>query len=120
MGTLTFTSTFYGESAAISRSRMVDDVVAASFLGSIEPDVPALRSGGREGYLWSAPTLPGLVADIVLDCPEAERLWSPTGRKQPKDAYDVLLAVTRFVDGPRAAWKGSAEARRRIPALDLL
>jgi hypothetical protein len=27
----------------------------------------------------------------------------PTGRRHPKDAYDVLLAVTSFVDGPRAA-----------------
>jgi len=53
------------------------------------------------------------VADIVLDCPEAERLWSPTGRKQPKDAYDVLLAVTRFVDGPRAAWKGSGGSKAK-------
>jgi hypothetical protein len=25
------------------------------------------------------------------------------GRRLPKDAYDVLLAVTRFVDGPEAA-----------------
>ena len=27
----------------------------------------------------------------------------PTGRRSPKDAYDVLLAVTGFVDGPEAA-----------------
>jgi hypothetical protein len=27
----------------------------------------------------------------------------PTGRRLPKDAYDVLLAVTRFVDGAEAA-----------------
>ena len=27
----------------------------------------------------------------------------PTGRRHPKDAYDILLAVTRFVDGPQAA-----------------
>ncbi|MBE7502238.1 MAG: hypothetical protein HS113_18445 [Verrucomicrobiales bacterium] len=27
----------------------------------------------------------------------------PTGRRLPKDAYDVLLAVTGFVDGPAAA-----------------
>jgi hypothetical protein len=27
----------------------------------------------------------------------------PTGRRSPKDAYDVLLAVTGFIDGPEAA-----------------
>ena len=27
----------------------------------------------------------------------------PTGRRLPKDAYDVLLAITGFVDGPEAA-----------------
>ena len=27
----------------------------------------------------------------------------PTGRRSPKDAYDVLLAVTGFTDGPKAA-----------------
>jgi hypothetical protein len=29
----------------------------------------------------------------------------PTGRRLPKDAYDVLLAVTRYLDGPEAAVK---------------
>ena len=27
----------------------------------------------------------------------------PTGRRLPKDAYDVLLGVTAFIDGPEAA-----------------
>jgi hypothetical protein len=27
----------------------------------------------------------------------------PTGRRSPKDAYDVLLTVTGFIDGPEAA-----------------
>jgi hypothetical protein len=27
----------------------------------------------------------------------------PAGRRHPKDAYDVLLAVTSFIDGPEAA-----------------
>ena len=30
----------------------------------------------------------------------------PTGRRLPKDAYDVLLAVTGFVEGPEAAVAG--------------
>ena len=35
----------------------------------------------------------------------------PTGRRHPKDAYDVLLAVTSFIDGPEAAIAGfQAEA----------
>lgn len=36
----------------------------------------------------------------------------PTGRRHPKDAYDMLLAVTAFVDGPEAAVKAfRAEAQ---------
>jgi hypothetical protein len=37
----------------------------------------------------------------------------PTGRRHPKDAYDVLLAVSAFVDGPDAAveaFRGEATA----------
>ena len=30
----------------------------------------------------------------------------PSGRRLPKDAYDILLAVTAFIDGPAAAIKG--------------
>jgi hypothetical protein len=30
----------------------------------------------------------------------------PTGRRLPKDAYDLLLAVMGFVDGPEAAVAG--------------
>jgi len=30
----------------------------------------------------------------------------PSGRRLPKDAYDILLAVTTFVDGPAAAING--------------
>ena len=30
----------------------------------------------------------------------------PKGRRLPKDAYDILLAVTAFLDGPAAAIRG--------------
>jgi hypothetical protein len=36
----------------------------------------------------------------------------PTGRRLPKDAYDVMISVTQFVEGPRAAIEGfRAEAK---------
>jgi hypothetical protein len=41
----------------------------------------------------------------------------PSGRRLPKDAYDILLTVTAFVDGPAAAIKGfRAEEAAANPA----
>jgi predicted nucleotidyltransferase len=43
----------------------------------------------------------------------------PTGRRHPKDAHDVLLAVTGFVDGPEAAVAAfHAEAKSGNPAYE--
>ncbi len=47
------------------------------------------------------------VADIgPLLALKLNAFGGPTGRRHPKDAYDVLLAVTGFVDGPEAAISG--------------
>jgi hypothetical protein len=44
----------------------------------------------------------------------------PSERRLPKDAYDVLLAVTAFVDGPAAAIKGfQAEKAAGNPAYQI-
>ena len=41
----------------------------------------------------------------------------PHGRRHPKDAYDLLLAVTAFIDGPDAAVEAFvAEAEEDNPA----
>ncbi len=42
----------------------------------------------------------------------------PTGRRHPKDAYDILLAVTGFVEGSRVALEGfQAEKTMGNPAM---
>jgi hypothetical protein len=47
------------------------------------------------------------VADIgPLLVLELIAFGGPTARRLPKDAYDVMLAVTGFVDGPAAAVAG--------------
>ena len=44
------------------------------------------------------------VADIgPLLALKLNAFGGPTGRRHPKDAYDVLLAVTTFIDGPEEA-----------------
>ena len=44
----------------------------------------------------------------------------PKGRRLPKDAYDILLAVIGFVDGPAAAIKGfRAEEAAGNPAYQI-
>ena len=43
----------------------------------------------------------------------------PTGRRAPKDAYDVLLAVNGFLEGPEAAIAGfQAEVSENNPAFE--
>ncbi|MHC1762871.1 MAG: hypothetical protein AB9869_01005 [Verrucomicrobiia bacterium] len=101
---------------AISGSRMVDDVVA-SVIPGINRALTCRRSVLVEGKdIFGAPQRCQVwVADIgPLIVLKLNAFGGPTGRKQPKDAYDVLLAVTRFVDGPRAAVEGfQAEAKAK-------
>jgi hypothetical protein len=90
---------------AITGSRMVDDVVA-----SIVPGINRALASRR------MITISGLdvfgveqkckvaVADIgPLLVLKLNAFGGPIGRRHPKDAYDVLLAVTSFIDGPTAA-----------------
>ena len=90
---------------ATGGSRMVDDVVASVFPG-INRALASRRMvtvSGRDVY--GAPqTCEIAVADIgPLLVLKLNAFGGPTGRRHPKDAYDVLLAVTSFVDGPQSA-----------------
>ena len=86
-------------------ARVVDDVIA-----SVIPGVSrALASRrmvtvrGRDLY-GSEQTCKVAVAGIgPLLVLKLNAFGGPTGRRSPKDAYDVLLAVTGFIDGPEAA-----------------
>ena len=92
---------------AITGSRMVDDVVA-SVVPGINRALVARRTvkiSGRDVY--GAPqTCEIAVADIgPLLVLKLNAFGGPMGRRHPKDAYDVLLAATSFVEGPEAVLK---------------
>ena len=90
---------------ATTGSRMVDDVVA-SVIPGINRALAARRSVQVSGQdVYGAPQSCEIaVADIgPLLVLKLNAFGGPTGRRHPKDAYDVLLAVTSFVDGPQAA-----------------
>ena len=89
----------------LTGARIVDDVVASVIPGvnralACRRIVPVK---GRDLY-GAEQECSVAVADIgptlVL---KLNAFGGPTGRRLPKDAYDVLLAVTRFVDGAAAA-----------------
>jgi len=92
---------------AIGGSRLVDDVVASVFPG-INRALTSRRLvkvSGHDVY-GALKTSDIAVAEIgPLLVLKLNAFGGPTGRRHPKDAYDVLLAVTSFVDGPRAAVK---------------
>ena len=89
-------------------TRLVDDVVA-----SVIPGVNRalacrrlVRVHGRDLY-GAEQECKVFVADIgPLLVMKLNAFGGPTGRRHPKDAYDVLLAVSAFVDGPAAAVRG--------------
>lgn len=89
----------------ITGARMVDDVVA-SVVPGINRALASRRTvkvSGRDVY-GAAQTCEVAVADIgPLLVLKLNAFGGPTGRRHPKDAYDVLLAVTSYVDGPEAA-----------------
>ncbi len=90
---------------ATTGSRTVDDVLA-SVVPGINRALQSRRNvtvTGLDVY-GSAQSCELAVADIgPLLVLKLNAFGGPTGRRHPKDAYDVLLAVTSFVDGPRAA-----------------
>ncbi|MEI7731255.1 MAG: hypothetical protein WCO56_16895 [Verrucomicrobiota bacterium] len=90
---------------SLTGARIVDDVVA-SVIPGVNRALACRRKvlvKGRDLY-GAEQECQVAVADIgpmlVL---KFNAFGGPTGRRLPKDAYDVLLAVTRFVDGPEAA-----------------
>lgn len=90
---------------SLTGARIVDDVVASVIPGLNRAldchRIIAIK--GRDLY-GAHQVCKVAVADIgpmlVL---KLNAFGGPTGRRLPKDAYDVLLAVTRFVDGAEAA-----------------
>lgn len=100
---------------SLTGTRTVDDVIA-SVIPGVNRALACRRIVAVKGHdLYGAEQECNLaVADIgpmlVL---KLNAFGGPTGRRLPKDAYDVLLAVTRFVDGPEAAvaaFRAEAEA----------
>lgn len=104
---------------AIDGSRMVDDVVA-SVVPGINRALANPRIEHTEGpdLYGVTHTIPARVADIgPLLVLKINAFGGPRGRRHPKDAYDLLLAVTAFVDGPEKAIEGFlTEAQHRDPA----
>jgi hypothetical protein len=90
---------------SLKGARMVDDVVA-----SVIPGVNRALSSrrlinvkGRDLY-GADHECSVAVADIgPLLVLKVNAFGGPTGRRLPKDAYDVLLAVMGFIDGSEAA-----------------
>jgi hypothetical protein len=88
-----------------SGTRIVDDVVA-----SVTPGVDRALAcrrrvtvRGRDLYgveQECAVFVAGIGPLLVM---KLNAFGGPTARRHPKDAYDVLLAVSTFVDGPEAA-----------------
>ena len=86
-------------------ARMVDDVVA-SVVPGVNRALACSRSVTAQGRdLYGVEQRCTIrVADLgPLLVLKLNAFGGPTGRRHPKDAYDVLLAVTGFVDGPAAA-----------------
>jgi predicted nucleotidyltransferase len=86
-------------------TRLVDDVVA-SVIPGVNRALACRRLvtvRGRDLY-GAEQECKVFVADIgPLLVLKLNAFGGPTGRRHPKDAYDVLLAVSAYVDGPEAA-----------------
>jgi predicted nucleotidyltransferase len=99
---------------ATTGSRTVDDIIA-----SVVPGINRALASRRivsvigQDVYGAAQNCELAVADIgPLLVLKLNAFGGPTGRRHPKDAYDVLLAVTSFVDGPHAALEAfQAEAK---------
>jgi predicted nucleotidyltransferase len=90
---------------SVTGVRVVDDVIA-SVIPGVNRALASRRivtMRGRDLY-GVEQTCKVAVADIApLLVLKLNAFGGPTGRRSPKDAYDVLLAVTGFIDGPEAA-----------------
>jgi len=90
---------------SVKGARIVDDVIA-SVIPGLNRALACRRMvtvQGRDLY-GVEQNCKVAVADIgPLLVLKLNAFGGPTGRRLPKDAYDILLAVTGFVDGPEAA-----------------
>lgn len=90
---------------SLTGARMVDDVVA-NVIPGLNRALSCRRKVNVKGldFYGTEQECKVAVADIgPLLVLKLNAFGGPTGRRLPKDAYDVLLAVTGFVDGPAAA-----------------
>lgn len=90
---------------ALTGARAVDDVIA-NVIPGVNRALSCRRMVNVKGLdLYGAKQECNVaVADIgPLLVLKLNAFGGPTGRRLPKDAYDMLLAVTGFVDGPVAA-----------------
>jgi hypothetical protein len=88
--------------AATKGTAMVDDVPAGVFPGV------ARALATRRKIMVEGKDLFGVVQKTVVPVAGIGallvlKLNAFAGRQQPKDAYDLLLSVSRYVDGPKAA-----------------
>ncbi len=108
-GSLNLYLDFLTEAApSITGTRMVDDVIA-SVIPGVNRALACRRIVTVRGHdLYGAEQeCKVAIADIgPLLVLKLNAFGGPTGRRLPKDAYDVLLVVTGFVDGPEAAVAG--------------
>jgi hypothetical protein len=91
--------------SATTGTRLVDDVVTGLFPG-VNRALACRRLVKVKGHdlFGVEQECRVAVADIgPLLVLKLNAFGGPTGRRLPKDAYDVLLSVTGFVDGPEAA-----------------
>ena len=89
-------------------SRVVDEVVA-SVVPGINRALDSCRTVAVQGSdVYGASQFCHVrVADIgPLLVLKLNAFGGPSGRRLPKDAYDILLWVTAFIDGPAAAIQG--------------
>src|ERR1039457_7215188 len=90
---------------SVNGARVVDDIIA-SVIPGVNRALASRRMmtvRGRDLY-GVGQRCKVAVADIgPLLVLKLNAFGGPTGRRSPKDAYDVLLAITGFIDGPEAA-----------------
>jgi hypothetical protein len=103
-------------------SRVVDEVIA-NVVPGVNRALACYRTvivEGKDVY-GAEQKCQVKVADIgPLLVLKLNAFGGPKGRRLPKDAYDVLLAVTGFVDGPAAAITGfRAEQEAGNPAYNI-
>src|SRR5438105_2496468 len=91
-----------GHPTATAGTALVDGVPAEVFPG-VARALETRRNVSVEGKDLFGATQKAVVPVAGIGALLVLKLNAFAGRQQPKDAYDVLLSVTRFVEGPDAA-----------------